>query len=140
MNFKHTYAQAGNYTVQLTARTGNGACTSQKTQTVPVYAAPIATASANPTVVMYGGASQLSASAGVGGQFNFQWEPADKVLNPTSQNTLTVGLQETTTFTVTVTNPQGGCYSTAQVTVSIEGSSMTAEARRIWALWKQQRI
>ena len=127
-NPSHTYAQAGNYTVQLTARTGNGACTHQKTQTVPVYAAPQASASANPTVVMYGGSSQLSASAGVGGQFNFQWQPADKVVNPNSQNTMTVGLQETTTFTVTITNPQGGCSSTAQVTVSIEGSGMTATA------------
>ena len=127
-NPSHTYAQAGNYTVQLTTRTGNGACTSQKTQTVPVYAAPIASASATPTVVMYGGSSQLSASAGVGGQFNFQWQPANKVVNPTSQNTATIGLQETTTFTVTVTNPQGGCSSTAQVTVSIEGSGMTATA------------
>ena len=127
-NPSHTYAQAGNYTVQLTVRNPNGTCSSQKTQTVPVYAAPQASASANPAVVMYGGSSQLSASAGVGGQFNFQWQPADKVVNPNSQNTTTVGLQETTTFTVTVTNPQGGCSSTAQVTVSIEGSGMTATA------------
>ena len=127
-NPSHTYAQAGNYTVQLTVRNPNGTCSSQKQQTVPVYAAPTASATAQPTTVMYGGSSQLSASAGVGGQFNFQWVPADKVLNPNSQNTMTVGLQETTTFTVTITNPQGGCSSTAQVTVSIEGSGMTAMA------------
>ena len=39
-----------------------------------------------------------------------------------------MALQQTTTFTVTVTNPQGGCSSTAQVTVSMEGSNMTAMA------------
>ena len=127
-NPTHTYAQAGNYPVTLTVKNPNGTCSSQKQQTVPVYAMPSATASANPTTVQYNGASQLSASAGVGGQFNFQWEPANLVLNPNSQNTLTVGLQQTTTFTVTITNTQGGCSSTAQVIVSMEGSSLTATA------------
>ena len=127
-NPSHTYAQAGNYNVTLTTTTGGGACSSQKQQTVPVYAAPIASASALPNVVMYGGTSQLSASAGTAGTFNFHWEPANKVVNPNSQNTATIGLQATTTFTVTITNPQGGCSSSAQVTVSIEGSGMTAMA------------
>ena len=127
-NPSHTYAQAGNYNVTLTTTTGGGACSSQKEQTVPVYAAPIASASALPNVVMYGGTSQLSASAGTAGTFNFHWEPANKVVNPNSQNTATIGLQATTTFTVTITNPQGGCSSSAQVTVSIEGSGMTAMA------------
>ena len=127
-NPSHTYAQAGNYNVTLTTTTGGGACSSQKQQTVPVYAAPTASATAQPTTVMYGGTSQLSASAGTAGTFNFHWEPADKVVNPNAQNTSTVGLQATTTFTVTITNPQGGCSSTAQVTVSIEGSGMTAMA------------
>ena len=127
-NPSHTYAQAGNYNVTLTTTTGGGACSSQKQQTVPVYAAPTASASALPNVVMYGGTSQLSASAGTAGTFNFHWEPANKVVNPNSQNTATIGLQATTTFTVTITNPQGGCSSSAQVTVSIEGSGMTAMA------------
>ncbi len=124
----HTYTQAGNYTVQLTVRNSNGTCSSQKQQTVPVYAAPIASASAMPNTVSYGNPSQLSASAGTAGTFNFHWEPADKVITPNAQNTPTIGLTNTTTFTVTVTNPQGGCSSSAQVTVSIEGSSMTATA------------
>lgn len=127
-NPSHTYAQAGNYNVTLTTTTGGGACSSQKQQTVPVYAVPTASASALPNVVMYGGTSQLSASAGTAGTFNFHWEPANKVVNPNSQNTATIGLQATTTFTVTITNPQGGCSSSAQVTVSIEGSGMTAMA------------
>ena len=50
------------------------------------------------------------------------------VVNPNAQTTQTVALQATQTFTVTVTNPQGGCSSTAQVTVSMEGSNMTALA------------
>ena len=124
----HTYAQAGNYQVTLNVSCGNGLCTDQKTQTVPVYAAPIASASASPSTVIYGGTSNLSASAGSTGTFNFHWEPANMVVNPNAQNTQTVPLQATQTYTVTVTNPQGGCTSTAQVTVSMEGSNMTAMA------------
>ena len=127
-NTTHTYANAGNYTVTLTTSCGNGHCTSTKTQTVPVYAAPVASATANPNTVMYGGTSTLNASAGATGSFNFHWEPANMVVNPNSQTTQTVPLQATQTYTVTVTNPQGGCSSTAQVTVSMEGSNMTAMA------------
>ena len=124
----HTYAQAGNYQVTHTVSTGNGHCTDQKTQTVPVYAAPVASATAQPSTVIYGGTATLTASAGTTGSFNFHWEPANMVVNPDAQTTQTVPLQATQTYTVTVTNPQGGCSSTAQVTVSMEGSNMTAMA------------
>ena len=127
-NVTHTYANAGNYNVTLTTSCGNGHCTSSKTQSVPVYAAPVASASANPNTVMYGGTSTLNASAGTTGSFNFHWEPANMVVNANAQTTQTVPLQASQTYTVTVTNPQGGCSSTAQVTVSMEGSNMTALA------------
>ena len=41
-------------------------------------------------------------------------------------NLLKSALQESQTFTVTVTNPQGGCTSSAQVIVSIDGSGLLA--------------
>ena len=123
----HTYAQAGSYQVTLTVTT-DGQCTDQKTQTVPVYAAPIASATAQPNTVIYGGTATLTANAGATGSFNFHWEPANMVVSPNNQTTQTVPLQATQTFTVTITNPQGGCSSTAQVTVSIDGSGMTAMA------------
>ena len=127
-NVTHTYANAGNYSVTLTVSCGNGQCTSSKTYSVPVYAAPVASATAQPNTVIYGGTSTLSANAGATGTFNFHWEPANMVVNPNSQTTQTVPLQATQTYTVTVTNPQGGCSSSAQVTVSMEGSNMTAMA------------
>ena len=124
----HTYAEANNYTVTHTVSIGNAECNGTNTQTVPVYATPVPTATAQPPVVIYGGVATLTANAGTTGQFNFHWEPADKVLNPDSQTTQTVTLTSTTTFTCTVTNPQGGCTGSTQVTVSIEGSDMTAMA------------
>ena len=127
-NVTHTYANAGNYTVTLTTSCGNGLCTSTKTQSVPVYAAPVASATAQPNTVIYGGVSTLTANAGATGSFNFHWEPANMVVNANAQTTQTVPLTASQTYTVTVTNPQGGCNSTAQVTVSMEGSNMTAMA------------
>lgn len=122
----HTYANAGNYPVSLTISTG-GDCTNQKTQTVPVYAVPTANAGEDQTVI-YNGTVQLHGSAGEPGTFNYHWEPANKVVNPDSQNTQTVALTQSTTFTLTVTHPQGGCSSTDQVSVLVEGSNMTATA------------
>ena len=124
----HTYAQAGNYQVTHTVGIGSGSCTGTRTQIVPVYATPAPTAVAQPNVVIYGGTATLTANAGTTGQFNFHWEPADKVVNPNNQTTSTIALQQTTTFTCTVTNPQGNCTGSTQVTVSIEGSDMTAMA------------
>ena len=124
----HTYAQAGNYQVTHTVGVGSGDCNGTITQTVPVYATPMPTATAQPPVVIYGGVATLTANAGTTGSFTFHWEPANKVVNPNNQTTQTVPLQETTTFTCTVTNPEGNCTGSTQVTVSIDGSNMTAMA------------
>lgn len=123
----HSYAEAGNYSVSLTASCGNGSCTNTKTQNVTVYQTPVASATATNSVVQYGGTTQLHGSGGTG-SFTYHWEPANKVVNANIQNPETVGLTETTTFTVTVTQPQGNCNSTAQVIVSVQGSNMTASA------------
>ena len=123
----HTYAQAGTYQVTHTVQT-SGSCSGQKIQSVPVNAQPTPTATATPNTVMYGGTATLTATANAQGSFNFHWEPADKVVNPNNQTTQTVPLYETTNFTVTVTNPQGGCSGSTQTTVAIEGSNMTANA------------
>ena len=124
----HTYANAGTYQVTHTVGIGTGTCTGSRTQSVPVNASPSPSATAQPNIIIYGGTATLTCNAGTTGQFNFHWEPADKVVNPNNQTTSTVALQQTTTFTCTVTNPQGNCTGSTQVTVSIEGSNMTATA------------
>ena len=122
-NPTHTYAEAGNKTVTLTVGIGNGTCTSSKTQTVTVNALPVANAGNDQTIV-YGATAQLNGSGG-NGSFNYHWEPANLVVNPNAQSTQTVGLSASQTFTLTVTNPQGNCSDSDDVTINIEGSSMT---------------
>ena len=124
-NPSHQYATAGTYTVTLNVSTG-GHCTSTKTQTVTVYAQPAANAGPDQTIA-YGGTAQLSGSGG-SGTFNFHWEPANMVTNANTQNTQTVPLTQDQTYTLTVTNPQGGCSSTDEVTIHINGSAMTVNA------------
>ena len=123
----HTYAQAGTYQVTHTVQT-SGSCSDSRTQSVPVNAQPTPTATASPSTVIYGGTATLTANAGAQGSFSFHWEPANKVVNPNNQTTQTVQLFETTVFTCTVSNPQGDCTGSTQVTVAIEGSNMTATA------------
>lgn len=125
-NPTHTYANAGNYQVTLTVGCGNGHCTSTKTQTVTVYASPTANAGPDQTIP-YGGTAQLSGSGGAG-QFNYQWSPANMVVNANAQNTQTVPLTSDQTYTLTVSNPQGQCTSSDQVTIHISGSAMTVSA------------
>lgn len=122
----HQYTTAGIHTVTLTASSGNGACSNTKTMNVEVYANPIANAGPDQTI-QYGGHAQLSGSGGQG-NFNYHWEPANKVVNPNAQNTQTIDLIESTVFTLTATHPTGGCSSSDQVSVLIEGSNMTATA------------
>ena len=124
----HTYAQAGSYQVTLTVQTANNICSDVTTRTVPVNALPTPVVSASPSTIIYGGTTTLTATAGTQGSFSFHWEPADMVISPNSQTTQTVPLYENVQFTCTVTNPQGGCTGSSQITVTIEGSNMVAQA------------
>ena len=119
----HTYPNAGTFTVTLTVSTG-GHCTSTKTQTVTVQTQPVANAGPDQTIP-YGSVAQLNGSGGAG-TFNYQWDPANMVVNPNAQNTQTVQLTQDQTYTLTVTN--GSCTSTDEVTIHISGSAMTVTA------------
>jgi len=123
----HTYAAAGTYQVTHTVQTGNR-CEDEITQTVVVIALPNPTITANPSSVQYGGVSTLTVDPGAEGSFSYHWEPANMVTNPNSQTTQTVPIQESVTFTCTVTNNEGDCSGTTQVTVNMAGSDLTATA------------
>ena len=127
-NATHTYAAPGQYQVTHYVETGEGRCTDEITKTVNVYAVPVPTVTASPSSVIYGGVATLTANVTPPGNYTFHWEPANMVTNPNSQTTQTVPIQETTVFTVTVINTQGGCTTVEQVVVSMAGSDLTATA------------
>ena len=127
-NVSHAYAQVGEYQVSLLVQTGSGTCTDEITKTVTVFAPPIVTVTAQPNVVIYGGTATLTATPNPQGNYTYHWEPANMVTNPNAQTTQTVPLEATQTYTVTVTDPAGGCVSTEQIVVSMEGSNLTASA------------
>lgn len=111
-------------TTTYTCTVSDGITTQSVPVTITVHAMPVADAGEDRTV-SYGHTALLEGSAGAG-TFSYHWEPANMVLNPNAQNTTTLGLTAATTFTLTVTNPDHTeCTSTAQVTISIEGSDMT---------------
>ena len=123
----HTYAQAGTYTVTHSLQT-SGSCNDEVTKTVNIYAMPVPVATAEPYSVQYAEAATITVNPGAEGSFTYHWEPANMVLDPDSQTTQTVPLIESQVYTVTVTNTQGGCTSTTSVTVSMDGSNLTATA------------
>ena len=122
----HTYAAAGTYQVTHHVATGDNVCNDEITETVIVYAIPEGTATASPSSVMYGGTSTLTVGVEPPGNYSYHWEPANMVTNPNSQTTQTIAIEENTVFTVTITSLDGGCTSTAQVTVAMAGSNLTA--------------
>ncbi|MCB9023523.1 MAG: T9SS type A sorting domain-containing protein [Lentimicrobiaceae bacterium] len=56
----------------------------------------------------------------------FHWEPAALLNNPDELRPLTVALQNTTNFVLTVTNVVTGCQSTDEVLVEVSGSALFA--------------
>ena len=124
----HTYAEAGTYQVTLVVTAEDGTCPGEITQTVIVNAMPVPTATASPSLVIYDGTSTLTGDAGIPGSFTYHWEPSDMVTDPNSPTTQTVPLHATQVYTLTVTNTEGGCTSTIQVAVSMEGSNLAATA------------
>ena len=124
----HIFAEAGDHFVQLNVENSGTSCNDDITLPVTVYEMPVPTATADPDGVIFGGTSQLNATSGIDGSFSYHWSPENMVDDPNAQSPHTVGLTATQTFTVTVTNNEGGCSATAEVEVTMDGSSLTANA------------
>ncbi len=77
-----------------------------------------------PMAILYG-----TASAGTG-NYTWSWQPADKLINPYTQNPITVKLYETTLFRLSVTDNTTGCVSDGEdlVTVVVKGGPLAVTA------------
>lgn len=99
--------------------------------TVTVDELPVADAGADQTIP-HGTSTLLLGNGSVGsGDYDWHWEPSDKLINPNVQNPATKNLYESSLFTLVITDNETGCVSEASnVTVSLDGGplSVTAQA------------
>lgn len=119
-----TVAMSGTYTCTTTV----GSETTTASTEVTVNAMPDPTASAQPATIIFGATAQLNADPGAQGSFSYHWEPENMVTDPNAQNPHTVALTSSQHYTVTVSNTEGECFATAEITVVVEGSGLTATA------------
>lgn len=127
-NPTHQFTTPGNHRVSLTVDCGHGTCSDTKMQDVTVNATPVANAGDNQTIP-YGNTAQLHGSGEPGNYtYNYHWEPEELVVNANAQNTQTVALTTEQTYRLTVTNPQGECIDTDEITIFIQGEAMTVSA------------
>jgi hypothetical protein len=101
--------------------TGDGGCFD--TDSLNLVINPLPIVSAGPDITIPSGVSTIleGAVSGGSGSFTFQWEPADKLVNPNVLQPETIILSFTTLFTLTVTDDQGGCFDSDQAIVTISG-------------------
>ena len=112
-------------TTQYTATVSDGYNSVQGDVSVTVNPLPGAQASADLTSIPYGSWTTVRSEATVGtGPFTYSWSPAGMVLNPSLQNTETVHLEYSVTFTVTIINVTTGCMDEASVEVNVYGGPL----------------
>lgn len=91
---------------------------------VSVSPSPDANAGTDQTLP-YGANTVLQGSASGGsGNYSYSWTPADKLVNPNIAQPTTVNLTETTLFTLTVTDNNGGCFNSDDMWVTITGGPL----------------
>jgi hypothetical protein len=93
---------------------------------VTVNQLPVPEAGPDKTIP-FGTSTSLQGSASSGsGSYSYHWEPADKLINPYNPQPTTILLDETTLFTLTVTDVQTGCVCSEPdyMTVVITGNAL----------------
>jgi hypothetical protein len=101
-------------------------CTGQTTgqAIVTVNPSPTTNAGTDQTIA-YGTTTTLNGQASGGsGDYQYSWEPANKLTNPDIQQPTTVNLTESTLFTLTVSDNVGGCFDIDDVLVTITGGAL----------------
>jgi hypothetical protein len=75
--------------------------------------------------IPYGTNTTITGSASQGsGDYTFSWTPADKLIDPTVATPATVLMDQTTLFTLLVTDQAGGCQDIDQMILSVTGGPL----------------
>ena len=124
-NQTHTYSDAGDFNVTLTTYTGTMQCESSITKMVTVDNNPNVNAG-NDITIPFGATAQLDGTVdGGSGNYIFDWQPSEKLVNNTIEDPITINLIETTIFTMSVEDENNYCVSSDEVEVIIDGVAMS---------------
>lgn len=120
------YENGGSYNVILRVTSDNG-CEGQVTKPVLINPTPVANAG-NDKSIPYGTNTILQGTvSGGSGNYSYQWEPANKLINANSANPVTLNLSESTDFTLTATDLGNGCHHSDIMTVTIVGGPLSIQ-------------
>ncbi|MCK9167874.1 MAG: PKD domain-containing protein [Bacteroidales bacterium] len=119
-NPQHIFSSWGDFEVGLTVSSLNG-CTDEYVQTVSIAQRVDVDAGADQEIT-YGTSTLLEGSvSGGSGEYTYQWQPEDKVVDPSDPETITTNLYEDTYFLLTVTDQISGCTGTSEVQIALDG-------------------
>jgi PKD repeat protein len=124
----HTYANPGNYLVTLTCYTGNSSCEQSVSHNVIAAEYPEANAGDDQSIADGWSTTLSGTMSGGSGNLQFEWSPAEYLVNPDVLNPTTVSLTQTVVFILAVTDQISGCSSTDEVMVNITGGELFAKA------------
>ncbi len=114
-------------TYHAIARYASASCsqTMEGLLNVELISLPIVSSGPNQYIAS-GDQTTLSATTiGGSGNYQYNWQPLDKLINPTQQNPATLSLFETSLFEVKATDLSTGCLSnTAQTVVFVTGGNL----------------
>ncbi|MBP6870898.1 MAG: T9SS type A sorting domain-containing protein [Bacteroidales bacterium] len=105
----------------------DGACEGIPSGSAQVMVNPLPVAEAgNDKTIPNGTSTTLNGSvSGGSGSYAVQWEPASKLVNPDILQPQTVNLFESTLFTLTITDDEGGCMGQDEALVTITGGTLS---------------
>lgn len=121
-NPTHIYSNTGNFNVTLEV-TSNFNCSSSISFPHTIKPTPNVNAGVDKTI-NYGTTTTLSGTASGGsGTHTYQWQPANKVVNPSLLDTDTQIMEEATQFSLTATDANG-CQKSDAMQLSIVGGPL----------------
>lgn len=114
------WPSAGNHSVQLYV--DNNCISDTTTEDIIIDLSPTATLTADATVIPYGTSTILHGQEqGSPGPLTFEWNPTDKLIDPSSKDPTTTPLEHNTLFTFTITDQSSQCAAFDTITIQVTG-------------------
>jgi uncharacterized membrane protein YqhA len=124
-SFSPTAVSAGNHQVYY-SYTDTNSCSNTDSITITVNPNPVVNAGTDQSTYNGGNVTLSSSVTGSSGPFTYAWSPSNLVTNAGAASTTTVGLSNTTIFTLSVTDNNTSCSDTDTMEVSVSGSALSS--------------